>query len=300
MPLNIDLPKHLLTGMSSPHAKAYELANADRQVHLNSLALYAADWYLQCLQFETQREDRADWWIQYLSRAATLEIIGIGKLECVPVTGDTVTVTISPDLQADRIGYLFIKLDEFLSSAQIVGFVPKYSETVRLDRVQSTDRLIDYLCDLEAKPVIHPVVDLGKWAEGIFDDLWQNIAGLSLTPAYRNSRDLLSVKSTGGGRQVKLGNLPQSPSVILTVDYKQIDNVNFDLYLQVHPEIPETKLPMGLKFSALDDLGAEIGSVQTMTGDLAGEIVLEHGKKGEVFSIEIEFEGFKNSESFKI
>ena len=216
------------------------------------------------------------------------------------MTGDAVTTTISPDLQSDRIGYLFVKLDEHLNSAQIVGFSPKYSETVRLDRLQSTDRLIDYLCDLETQPNTHPVVDLGKWAEGIFDDMWQNSTGLYLTPAYRNSRDLLSVKSIGGSRQVKLGNLPESPIVILTVEYKPIDNVNFDLYLQVHPEIPENKLPMGMKFSALDDLGAEIGSVQTMTGDLAGEIVLEHGKKGEAFSIEIEFEGFKNSESFKI
>jgi Protein of unknown function (DUF1822) len=298
-PLKIDLPKHLLTGTSNSQAETCGSANDDRH-YFNSLALYAADWYLQCLQFETQHEDRADWWIQYLSRSAALEIVGIGKLECVPVTGDAVTTTISPDLQDDRIGYLFVKLDRSLTSAQIVGFVPKYSETVRLDRLQSTERLIDYLCDLEAKPVTHPVIDLGKWAEGIFDDLWQNIAGLSLTPAYRNSRDLLSVKSIGGSRQVKLGNLPESPSVVLTVEYKPIDNVNFDLYLQVHPEIPHNKLPMGLKFSALDDLGAEIGSVQTMTGDLLGEIVLEHGKKGEIFSIEIEFEGFKNSESFKI
>ena len=264
------------------------------------MALYAADWYLQCLQFQTQHEDRADWWIQYLSKSAALEIVGIGKFECVPVTGNNATMTISPDLQSDRIGYLFIKLDESLTSAQIVGFTPKYSEIVRLDRLQSTDRLIDYLCDLETKPVTRPVIDLGKWAEGIFDELWQNIAGLSLTPAYRNSRDLLSVKSTGGGRQVNLGNLPESPTVILTVEYKQTDNVNFDLYLQVHPEIPETKLPMGLKFSAIDDLGAEIGSIQTMASDIVGEIVLKHGKKGENFSIEIAFEGFKQSESFRI
>ena len=291
-PLKIDLPKHLFMNAIA--------ISADRDVYLNTLALYAANWYLQCLQFQTQHDDRADWWVQYLSRSAPLEIISIGKLECVPVTSDTVTATISPDLQEDRIGYLFIKLDESLTSAQIIGFTPQYSKTVRLDRLQSTDRLIDYLSDLETQSTTYPVVDLGKWAQGIFDEIWQNIEGLSLTPAYRNRKDLLSVKSIGGGRQVKLGNLPESPTVILTVEYKQIDNINFDLYLQIHPEIPGTKLPSGLKFSALDDLGAEIGSVEITTGDLAGEIVLEHGKKGEGFSIEIEFEGFKKTESFKI
>ncbi len=294
--LKIDLPKHLFTSKRNLQTEAKD----DRQIYLNSLALYAANWYLQCLQFQTHHDDRADWWIQYLSKSAALEIIGIGKIECVPVTGDAVTITISPDLQDDRIGYLFVKLDESLSSAQIIGFIPKYSETVRLDRLQSIERSIDYLSDLETQSVTRPVIDLGKWVEGIFDGMWQNIEGLYLTPAYRNKKALLSIKTTGGCRQVKLGNLPESPTVLVTVDYKQIDVTNFDLYLQVHPEIPGTKLPSGLKFSAIDDLGAEIGSVQTMTGDLAGEIVLEHGKKGEGFSIEIEFEGFKNSESFKI
>jgi hypothetical protein len=55
-----------------------------------------------------------------------------------------------------------------------------------------------------------------------------------------------------------------------------------------------------MKFSAIDDLGNEIGAVETNAGDISGEIVLENGKPGEEFSIEIEFEGVKISESFKI
>jgi Protein of unknown function (DUF1822) len=300
-PLTIDLPKHILDRVGN--------TTLDRDIQLNSLALYTANWYLQCLRFKTHHEDQADCWVHYLSRSAVLEIAGIGKLECVPVTGDAATVTISSDLKDDRVGYLFVKLNESLTSAEIIGFMPKYSETVRLDRLQSTDDLIDYLCDLESETIPDQIgkvlVNLGKWSQGIFNDIWQEIENLPLapvyrTPAYRNHRSFLTVKSTERGREIMLGDRSDSPSVIITVSYQQIDTDNYNLSLQVYPEESQKALPVGMKFSAIDDLGNGIGSVETTVGDISGEIVLEHGKPGEEFSIEIEFEGVKISESFKI
>jgi Protein of unknown function (DUF1822) len=285
-PLTIDLPKHTLDLVGN--------TTLDRDIQLNSLALYTANWYLQCLRFKTHHEDQEDWWVQYLSRSAALEIAGVGKLECIPVTGDAATVTISSDLKDDRIGYLFIKLNESLTSAEIIGFMPKYSEIVRLDRLQSTDKLIDHLCDLESKR-ISPPIDLGEWDLGIFNDIWQAIDGLSLTLAYRSRRSLLSLKSTGGGGRIKLGNLLESPTVIVTVEYQQVDDVNFNLYLQIYPESPELTLPIDLKFSAVSD-GIEIGSIYTKADDVSGEIVLENGKKGESFNIEVEFNGIKQTQ----
>jgi Protein of unknown function (DUF1822) len=296
-PLTIDLPKHTLDRVGN--------ITLDRDIQLNSLALYTANWYLQCLQFKTHHEEQEDWWVQYLSRSAALEIAGIGKLECIPVTGDAATVTISSDLKDDRIGYLFVKLNESLTSAEIIGFMPKYSEVVRLDQLQSTDDLIDHLCDLEIGKLARVLVSLGKWSQGIFDGIWQEIENLPLAPvyrtlAYRNHRSFLTVKSTERGREIMLGDRSDSPSVIITVSYQQIDTDNYNLSLQVYPEESQKALPVGMKFSAIDDLGNGIGSVETTVGDISGEIVLEHGKPGEEFSIEIEFEGVKISESFKI
>jgi hypothetical protein len=279
-PLTIDLPKHTLDLVGN--------TTLDRDIQLNSLALYTANWYLQCLRFKTHHEDQEDWWVQYLSRSAVLEIAGIGKLECIPVMGDAATVTISSDLQDDRIGYLFVKLNESLTSAEIIGFMPKYSEVVRLDRLQSTDKLIDHLCDLEPKPISSPVDLTGGWGLGIFNDIWQAIDGLSLTLAYRS-------KSTGGGGRIKLGSLPESPTVIVTVEYQQVDDVNFNLYLQIYPESPELTLPIDLKFSAVSD-GIEIDFIYTKADILSGEIVLENGKKGESFNIEVEFNGIKQTQ----
>jgi hypothetical protein len=292
--LKIDLPKYILDRTSS--------LKDDRQVHLNSLALYAADWYLKCLQFDTQHEDESDWWIRYLSKSAALDVIGIGKLECVPVVGDVATATLSSDLKDDRIGYLFVRLNDSLTSAEIIGFMPKYSETVRLDRLQSTDNLIDYLCDLESEPKPNPVIKMALWFAGIFDGIWLDVETLPLTPAYRSRRqkNVLSVKSMERGQEIKLGDMPESPSVVLTVRSEQVDEVNSDITLQLDPKFPASTLPIDLKFIVLDDRGEEISSFESKAGDLYGEIVLDNGKEGEKFSIEIEFDRVEKIGTFEV
>jgi hypothetical protein len=297
LPLTIDLPKHILNqgGNFTPNA------GADRSTQLNHLALYAANWYLQCLDFSTHHENRADWWVQYLSRSAVLEIAGIGQLECIPVMGDPAIMMISSDLQDDRIRYLFVKLNESLTSTEIIGFMTKYSELVRLDRLQSIDKLIDYLCDLAAKPIPVSIIRLvDEWGQGIFNGISQAIDKLCQTPAYWNRRSHLPVRSVDRGRRIKLGNSPESPIVIITIEYQQLDVDNFDLYLQIHPESPATMLPIDLKFSALDEQGTNIGFIHTQMNDVSGEIVLEHGEKGDLFSLEIEFENIKETMNFEV
>lgn len=311
-PLTIDLPKHILDRKSS--------LKSDRQVYLNSLALYAADWYLRCLQFETQHEDRADWWIPYLTQSAPLEIkifnccdglgiapelerLNIGKLECIPVIGNAVTATISPDLKDDRIGYLFVRLNDSLTSAEIIGFMPKYSETVRLDRLQSTDDLIDYLCDLESEPKPNLVIQMADWFAGIFDGIWLDVDTLPLTPAYRSRRhqqEMLSVKSMERGKEIKLGDAADSPVVVLTIRSEQIDEINSDITLQLSPRFPTPTLPIDLKFIVRGERGEEISSFESKAGDFYGEIVLDNGKEGERFSIEIEFDQVKEIGTFEV
>jgi Protein of unknown function (DUF1822) len=293
--LKINLPQYLL---NSKH---------DKQVQIDSLALYAANWYLQCLQFDTKHDDSEDWWIQYLSKSTPLEIAGIGKIECIGIADYRATTILSKDLEFDRIGYLFVRLNDSLTSAEILGFTPNYSETIRLDRLQSTDALIDYLCDLESPSEVLSVVKLAEWLEGLFNSVWQDVEGLSLsaacrslTPAYRSQELQLSAKSVDRGRKIQLGSSAESQSVIVTVGIQPIDNLNSNLYLQIYPEYPNPTLPIGLKFSAIGDDGVEIGSVQTKEGDISGEIVLEGGKSGEKFSISIEFDGITKIESFEI
>jgi hypothetical protein len=301
--LTIDLPKHLFDRASSLKSEAGASIFDDRQVYLNSLALYAADWYLQCLQFDTQHEDRADWWISYLTRSAPLEIVKLGKLECIPVIGNAATVTVSSDLQDDRIGYLFVRLNDTLTSAEIIGFMPKYSKLVRLDRLQSTDELIDYLCDLQSQSKLAPVIKMAAWFAGIFDGIWLDVDSLPLTPAYRSrlrQQEVLSLKSVARGQEIKLGDAPDSPIVVLTIKNEQMDEVNSDITLQLSPKLPATTLPIDLEFIVRDDRGEEISSFESKAGDISGEIVLNNGKEGEKFSIEIEFDQVKKIGLFEV
>ncbi len=275
------------------------LKHNDR-AYANCLALYAVDWYLKCLQFSTKPVQQDDWLLKYISESATLEVVGVGLLECIPAIGDTVTAQMPIDSQSNRVGYLFVRLNDELTSAEIIGFTPNYAEEVRLDRLQSTDDLIDRLCELESPSEPIAVVKLQTWFAGIFDSIWQEIAVLSMTPAFRSQPSLLSIKSIERSRRIAIGDLDNSSSIFLTVGIQQVSAIDFDLYLQIYPELPQTVLPIGLKFSAIDDRGNEIGSVRTKEGDISGEIVLESGKAGEKFSISIEFDGVKKTESFEI
>jgi Protein of unknown function (DUF1822) len=298
--LTINLPKYLF---NTSHDRAGNSTDIDRQIHLKSLALYAADWYLQCLQFETRHDDRDDWWIPYLAQSAPLEIIKIGNIECIPVVSDTRVVTISPDLKDDRIGYLFVRLDESLTSAEIIGFSSEYNYLVELDRLQSTDDLIDYLCDLESQSKLDPVIKMADWFAGICDGIWRDLNTLPLTPAYRSRQQQegsLSVKSVERGQEIKLGDADDSPIVILTIRSEQMDEVNSDITLQLSPKLPAATLPIDLKFIVRDDRGEEISSFESKAGDCYGEIVLDNGKEGEQFSLEIEFDRVEKIGTFEV
>jgi hypothetical protein len=275
------------------------------QEYQNSLALYVAGWYLECLQVDIQQ----DWWTQYLSNTCPLELVGIGKLECVGVTGESETIRLPRDVEEDRVGYLFIKLNESLTSAEILGFKKWYCEVVNLEELQSTDELIDYLCQLESQPVQQPTVKLGQWIQRIFHDTWEEINTLCLNPpyqypavAYRKDNTYTESKDRiNRGKKIKLGSTADSPTVILTVGIVQVDELNSDIHLQIYSDPPEQTLPAGIIFSAIDHLGQEICEpLQIEAGKTSGEIVLKDGQEGERFSVAIELDGVKEVELFEI
>ncbi|MEM7797011.1 MAG: DUF1822 family protein, partial [Cyanobacteria bacterium P01_C01_bin.118] len=71
-----------------------------RQVYLNTLAIYAARFYLECLGYEPDlaASDGLNPVQQMLLGTAALAVTGYGQLECVPVVGDSQEVAIAPEL----------------------------------------------------------------------------------------------------------------------------------------------------------------------------------------------------------
>jgi hypothetical protein len=225
------------------------------------------------------------------------------------VTGESEKILLPKDVEEDRVGYLFIKLDESLTSAEILGFKKFYGEVVYFEELQSTDELIDYLCQLESQSILQPTVKLGQWIEGLFHDAWEEITTLCLNPpyqypavAYRKNNTCTENKDRiNRGRKIKLGSITDSPTVILTVGIVQVDELNSDIHLQIYPDPPEQTLPAGIIFSAIDHLGQEICEpLQIEAGKTSGEIVLKDGQEGERFSVEIELDGVKEVELFEI
>lgn len=145
--------------------KAHELArkssqavcNTDKdrdkveRVYLNSLAVYAVDFYLNFLGFETEFEQsnsQDKLMLQFLTEA-DLAVKNIGRFECIPVEQNTDCYEISPDVCFDRIGYIFVEFSTSRTEAVILGFTETPSPKVDLNNLQSVDDLIDYLTDKE-------------------------------------------------------------------------------------------------------------------------------------------------------
>ena len=292
--------------------QAKSLKNDDR-AYRNSLALYAADWYLKCLQFSTNLAQQKDWWMKYISKSANLEIPGVGILECIPVMDDAVTVKMPLEARLDRIGYIFIRLNDDYTSAEVIGFTPNYREEVRLDCLQSTDRLIDYLSELESPLITTAVNKLGDSIDKRLNAVWEEIYTL-FTPkslihreAYRSIRhhDVNAVHkprthSISAGRVIQLDEDPENTLVLSIEQWYALDDTYREMHFRIEPQdAANITLPTGLKFIALDEHGTAVSTVETKAGDVYGEIVLD-GESGERFSIAIESNSSKHIEKFEI
>jgi retron-type reverse transcriptase len=122
-----------------------------KRVYLNNLAVYAVDFYLKFLGFETdlkQSNSRDKLMLQFLTEA-DLPVTNIGRFECIPVEENDEYGEISPDVCFERIGYIFVKLDASRREAVILGFIKIHKAKVDLNQLQSVDDLIDYLTNLE-------------------------------------------------------------------------------------------------------------------------------------------------------
>ena len=121
------------------------------RVYLNSLAVYAVDFYLKFLGFKTDLEEsnsQDKLMLQFISEA-DLIVSDLGRFECIPVEENASWSEISPDVSFERIGYIFVRLNASHREAVILGFTKTYQAKIDLNQLQSVDDLIDYLTDLE-------------------------------------------------------------------------------------------------------------------------------------------------------
>lgn len=287
-------------------------SDKSRQIYLNTLAVYAVNFYCQYLEVETDL-DHSDSWnslSHLLSDVADLEITGVGKLECRPVLPEAKTVKIPSEVWNERIGYVVVEIDESSKSATLLGFVKEVTtEELPLSDLQSLTDLIDNL--QQKAEVVSPnpsvieqaVVHLGQWLQNLFTSDWQS-PDLILSPAYRsairpkiqepNSQEV----SVSRAKVINLGIQLASHKIALVIQLTTQTSGSVDIRLRVYPTGDSIYLPQGLQLIVLSSDGDVISDNEARIADNWMQLELEEGRTGDEFQVKLALEDVSIIENF--
>ncbi|NEQ33425.1 MAG: DUF1822 family protein [Leptolyngbya sp. SIO4C5] len=202
--------------------RAKEIANRQQQsaqaevVYLNNLAVYATHVYMRCLGIpvDIEHSDSQNILFQTLLNTAALMLSGLGKVECRPVASGAEVMYVPEDVWGDRIGYIAVQLNEDLSTATLLGFVPSVdSQEIPLTKLESLSLFLDRLEALELEWQAEPqpmaaaertwslhretVSDLGQWLNHTVETGWQIIEDLiDNWPAFQTEPAIAFRQST--------------------------------------------------------------------------------------------------------
>jgi hypothetical protein len=281
-----------------------------QQVYLNSLAVYAVNYYLNCLGIATSWEEShsSDPSFHTLSDTADLIVKNWGRLECRPVLPSSKVCIIPPEVWEVRDGYVAVQLNSELSEATLLGFFPKaQSEEMPLEQLQSLEMLLDWLHkpvqkEVSQKSIKSPTIQLNQWLEGLVETGWRTLEEL-LTPSpslafnFRRSSSLLSRKVSS--KKIERGKLIQlernDEQVALVVRLMPKTPQEIEVSVEVLPS-HSPHLPADLRLMILDEneravMQAEAGSSEGLEFQFSGE-------PGERFSVVVALGNFKMTEQF--
>jgi hypothetical protein len=236
-----------------------------KQVYLNTLAVYAVDFYLRCMGFETDWpvSDSRNPLMLKLMDVADLDIKQIGKIECCPVLPDADACQISYDAWGDRIGYVAVQLDQSLKEATLLGFTRTVAKQVPLSALNSLEDLLVYMNRIkQLKPI-----NLMNWFDDVFDAGWQVIDEL-LNPQQLQlnfrSNNAVPIKR---GHKIDLGMQLAEHSVALIVSLPPEPDSELDIVVEVYPMGNQTYLPPGLKLMLMNESEELLYQVESRKAD---------------------------------
>ena len=285
-----------------------------RQVHNNTLSVWAMHAYCQMLGIRTDLANSDSWnpTVRLMADVADLVIPGVGRLECRPVATDTKVCSVPPEVWALRVGYGVIELSEDSQTARLLGFSPTVSgETLALQDLSSPEDLIDHLYALKhPQPTMdmpNSTAHLSQWFNQKVEAGWQTIetllASTALVPAFsfRTSglRKASEVTETSirRGKLVNLSVRLGSEQVVMLVNLHADEISNkIDICVQLHP-VNQTYLPANLELLILESSGEVFMQAQARWAD--NYIQLQFiGEPGEHFTAQIKLGDIYHSEQF--
>lgn len=278
------------------------------QVRQNTLAVLVVNDYLQLMGIPTHLEASDSWnpTLRLCADVADLELPGMGRLECRPVSPSQSACPIPAETWDDRIGYAVVELDEAAQSARLLGFVPAAEvEELPLNQLQPPEAMIDYLADLQpvnwVETAQQAMVNLGQWFQGAIDQGWQTIEDLlnppQLSPAYafRMRRPNTAVQRA---KALDLGIRAGAQPVALLVEVSPTaESGQIDVLLQVHPMGGGAFLPEGLQLEVLDQSGAVFLQAEARSEDNYIQLAFS-GEVGESFRVRVGLGNTSITEAF--
>ncbi|NEQ13565.1 MAG: DUF1822 family protein [Moorea sp. SIO3E2] len=273
-----------------------------QDVYLNTLAVYAVNFYLQCMEVETDlpASDSSNPALRSLMNVSDLMVKGWGKLECRPVLPGDLVCDIPPESRQDRVGYVVVEIHKPSNQAKLLGFSKTAVEgSLDISKIESLEQLINQLP--EPLPELESnVVKLLEWLKGNFEVGWQSVSDLlspKLRPAFRNTEDqqerakLIDLFDLG----LELAGNP----VVLIITIRKIDKETASVRAQIYPKGEALTLPPNLKLSVL-----------TATGDIFTEVTARsndefiqyqfNAQQGDNFGIQVSLGEASVTERFQV
>jgi len=286
--------------------KRLSVRDRAKQVYLNTLAVYAVDFYLRCLGLQTdveQSDSRNPICLQFMD-VADLLVKQLGKIECRPVLPEARVCKIPPEVREGRIGYVAVKLDRSLKSATILGFTTTAVAEVPLEQLRSLAEFPEYLNQIRQVASTHKTaVNLRKWFENAFEEGWQAVETILGTKQnlalVREATRIHSKVNVKRAKMLDLGIELGEKSVVLAIAIFQNGDETIEVLVQVHPSRSQTYLPPNLRLTMLDETNEVLQpEVRSRSQDNYIQLKRFNGQTGDRFRIQIALDEINIIEDF--
>jgi hypothetical protein len=265
-----------------------------RQVYLNTLAVYAVEFYLRCLGIETdttKSNSRNPTYLKFMD-VGDLWIKDLGKLECRPVLPEELTYQVPPEAWSDRLAYIAVQLTQSLKQATLIGFTDTAAE-IPLDQLRSMADFPIFVDQIRhastaATQTTSKWINLRQWFDELFEAGWQELESLlqpkELTSAFRMGSTAPSFVQ--GGKVIRLTTQVIQQPVILAMKISSYSEDTTNILVEVYPMSSQLYLPKGLQVQILDDSRTSV--MQAILGDSNQNIQFDFkAKSGEQFSVQL-------------
>ena len=230
-----------------------------KQVYLNTLAVFAANSYLNMIGWSSNLSGGDSWnpICQTMMNTADLYIPDYGKLECRPMLAGEDTVIVPPEVWSARIGYLIVRLEPDLKSAEIIGFARQIGQTkLPICELESLSEFPNYLSQQKRSEPSN-VTKISSWIDGALNYGWQKLEELfsdSVILNFRSKQKLTQLPIFPAANRVKLIKLGKDSkhTIALILNIQPSGDREFDVSISVSNYLQDLYLPEGLELIIVD------------------------------------------------